>query len=98
MSTALITGANRGIGLEFARQFEAKGYAVIGTARNPSEATELAALDVRDEALDVTDAASVAALAKRLDSATIDAIAGDEDFFRHGRFAPLSRSRERGRG
>ena len=34
-ATVLITGANRGIGLEYARQFEAKGYTVIGTARNP---------------------------------------------------------------
>lgn len=73
-ATVLITGANRGIGLEYARQFKAKGYAVIGTARNPGEATELAALDVRVEALDVTDAASVAALAKRLDGVPIDVL------------------------
>lgn len=73
-ATVLITGANRGIGLEYARQFEAKGYTVIGTARNPGEATELAALGVRVEALDVTDAASVAALAQRLDGVPIDVL------------------------
>lgn len=73
-ATVLITGANRGLGLEYARQFKAKGYAVIGTARNPGEAAELAALDVQVEALDVTDAASVAALAKRLDGVPIDVL------------------------
>jgi len=73
-ATVLITGANRGIGLEYARQFEAKGYTVIGTARNPGEAQELAALGVRIEALDVTDGASVAALAKRLEGVPIDVL------------------------
>ena len=36
--TVLVTGANRGIGLEFARQYAAKGYKVIATARKPAEA------------------------------------------------------------
>jgi NAD(P)-dependent dehydrogenase (short-subunit alcohol dehydrogenase family) len=73
-ATVLITGANRGIGLEYARRFEAKGYTVIGTARQPDEATELKALGVRVEALDVTDAASVSALARRLDGVPIDVL------------------------
>lgn len=71
-STALVTGANRGIGLELATQLKGAGYSVIGTARKPAEAKELKALGVRVEQLDVTDAASVAALAKRLDGAAID--------------------------
>ena len=71
-ATVLITGANRGIGLELARQFNAKGYSVIGTARKPSEADALAGLAVRVEQLDVTDAASVAALAASLEGAPID--------------------------
>lgn len=71
-ATVLITGANRGIGLEYARQFEARGYRVIGTARNPDEATELKQVSDRVEALDVTDAASVAALAERLKGVPID--------------------------
>jgi NADPH:quinone reductase-like Zn-dependent oxidoreductase len=41
--TVLITGANRGLGLEFAREFSAKGYKVIGTARTPHEAYDLKA-------------------------------------------------------
>lgn len=68
----LVTGANRGIGLEFAQQLRAKGYDVIGTARSPAKATELKATGARVEQLDVTDAASVAALAHSLDGVAID--------------------------
>ena len=35
MPTVLITGANRGLGLEFARQYAADGWSVIATCRNP---------------------------------------------------------------
>ena len=70
--TVLITGANRGIGLEYARQFAARGYRVIGTARNPAEAGELAKVAHRVEALDVADGDSVQALARRLDGVAID--------------------------
>jgi len=70
--TALITGANRGIGLEYCRQLQAAGWSVIGTARKPDEAAELEALGVRVEALDVTDSASVSALAQRLKGVAID--------------------------
>lgn len=55
----LLTGANRGIGLEFARQLAARGDRVVATCRNPEAATELAALDVQVEALDVSDGASI---------------------------------------
>lgn len=70
--TVLVTGANRGIGLELATQLKAAGYNVVGTARKPDKARELKALGVRVEQLDVTDAASVAALTQRLDGAGID--------------------------
>ncbi len=70
--TVLITGANRGLGLEFARQFHAEGYLVIATARRPDAADDLNALGVRVEQLDVADAASVANLAARLGDAPLD--------------------------
>jgi NAD(P)-dependent dehydrogenase (short-subunit alcohol dehydrogenase family) len=41
MPTVFITGANRGIGLEFARQYAADGWRVLATARDPQGATEL---------------------------------------------------------
>lgn len=70
--TVLVTGANRGLGLEFARQFREAGATVIGTARVPAEAAELRGLGVRVEQLDVTDPASVRGLAERLRGEPID--------------------------
>jgi NAD(P)-dependent dehydrogenase (short-subunit alcohol dehydrogenase family) len=75
--TVLVTGANRGIGLEFAKQYAAKGYKVIATARKPAEATELNALakankSVVVEALDVTDLAAIDALAAKYKGQPID--------------------------
>jgi NAD(P)-dependent dehydrogenase (short-subunit alcohol dehydrogenase family) len=58
MPTVLITGANRGIGLELARQYSSDGWDVIATARQSSE--ELDSLGVRVELLDLSDADSVA--------------------------------------
>jgi len=70
--TVLITGANRGIGLALAQQFEQAGYDVIGTARKPDKAKQLIALGVRLEQLDVGDPNSVSAMAKRLEGLEID--------------------------
>lgn len=64
--TVVVTGANRGLGLEFAKQFTAAGAHVIGTARDPEAATELAATGARVLQLDVSDDASVAAFAQAL--------------------------------
>lgn len=78
MPTILITGANRGIGLEHTRQALAAGENVIATCRKPAEASELAALAeqyrsrLQIEELDVTAANSVSALAARLDGTAID--------------------------
>ena len=68
----LITGANRGLGLEFARQYRDAGWHVIGTARKPASAKELAATGAVVVQLDVTDADSVARLAAELDGQPID--------------------------
>jgi NAD(P)-dependent dehydrogenase (short-subunit alcohol dehydrogenase family) len=59
MSSVLITGANRGIGLEFARQYAADGWNVIATARHSSP--ELDALGVTIKPLDLSDPDSVEA-------------------------------------
>ena len=72
--TVLVTGANRGLGLEFAKQYHAAGWKVIGTARKPAEAAALKAIGsgVRVLPLDVTSAQSVAALATALGKEPID--------------------------
>jgi NAD(P)-dependent dehydrogenase (short-subunit alcohol dehydrogenase family) len=74
MATWLVTGANRGIGLQFARTLSARGARVIGTARLPERAGELRATGARVETLDVGDDASVAALARSLAGEAIDVL------------------------
>jgi NAD(P)-dependent dehydrogenase (short-subunit alcohol dehydrogenase family) len=75
--TVLITGANRGIGLEFARQYAEAGCGVIACCRAPREATELQALAVSQssitiERLDVTEPVAIRSLAQRYQRQPID--------------------------
>jgi len=76
--TALVTGANRGIGLEACRQLARSGLRVVLTARDPDRGADTAealrneGLDVSFEELDVTDGGSVEACARRLSDAGIE--------------------------
>lgn len=74
MPTVLITGANRGLGLEFARQYAADGWDVIATARDPDGAEELRQTGAELHALDVADPSSIDALAERLRGRPIDVL------------------------
>ena len=65
MPRVLITGANRGIGLEFARQYAADGWDVVATARETSP--ELDSLKVSVELLELTDLEAVTDFGKRLE-------------------------------
>src|SRR5208283_4682536 len=79
MSTILITGANRGLGLEFANQYATDGWEVLATSRQPEQSTELKQYAAQDPTvvvhrLDVTDDESVQDLADRLDGKPIDVL------------------------
>lgn len=75
--TILITGANRGIGLELSEQFAADGWQVLACCRNPADADALREMSNRYPsvevfALDVTDYDQVTALAQQLGGRPID--------------------------
>ncbi|KAA5606941.1 SDR family oxidoreductase [Roseospira marina] len=74
MPTVLITGASRGIGLEFVRQYRADGWDVIATCRTPENAPELQATGAEVHGLDVTDEAALAGMGRTLAGRTIDVL------------------------
>lgn len=77
--TILITGANRGLGLEFTRQYSALGWNIIATCRNPAQAEALKTLSaqfdqISIETLDVTSDDQVESLAKKYAGQPIDVL------------------------
>lgn len=69
--TALVTGSNRGIGLELCNQLKQRGFDVIATCRKPSAALSKLEVEVIDD-VDVSDTASLKKLVERLDGRQID--------------------------
>lgn len=79
MSTILITGASRGIGLALATVYAGRGDTVIGTARDPGRAAALGALAAKGAKpevlpLEATSEASLAALAAKIGNRAIDTL------------------------
>ena len=72
MSTVLIIGASRGIGLALARQYAAAGDRVIATARSDDDLRTLRELGAQGLRVDVADPASISGLAWQLDGEKID--------------------------
>ena len=77
--TVLITGSNRGLGLEFSRQYAAAGWNVIATCRNPKKAKELQLLaeeynQVAVEKMDVTSQPEVDFVADTYHDQPIDVL------------------------
>jgi NAD(P)-dependent dehydrogenase (short-subunit alcohol dehydrogenase family) len=74
--TVLVTGANRGLGLAFARQYAAERWHVIATYRNPDDSQSLrrSLPDADRHRLDVTDFSAVSELGRKLEGEAIDVL------------------------
>ena len=85
MSTVLISGASRGIGLELARAYAAEGWRVHACCRRPEEAKELArsleGCDAQLHRLDVSEGSAIAALAATLAPESIDVLINNAGIF-----------------
>lgn len=82
MSVAVVTGANRGIGLELCRQLLERGRDVVAVCRKA--APELEGLGVRlEQGVDVTDAEAVANLGRRLGGSNVDLLINNAGILRH---------------
>lgn len=84
--TVLVTGSNRGIGLEFVAQYAAMGWDVIATSRSPDDDTDLQALakahaNITIEELDVTDLNEIAALADKYKGTPMDVLMNNAGMF-----------------
>jgi len=89
LATVLITGCNRGIGLQLASQLHERGDTVIGVCRTASE--ELSGLGIRIvTAIDVSKGESVAALATALDGESIDVLINNAGILLRDEFGALN--------
>jgi NAD(P)-dependent dehydrogenase (short-subunit alcohol dehydrogenase family) len=82
MTTSLVTGANRGIGLELCRQLAARGDRVLAACRNSSPALDALQVEVL-AGVDVADDASVATLAHRLAGTPLDLLVNNAGVYAH---------------
>ncbi len=81
MATVLVTGCNRGIGLELCRQLQARGDDVIGVCRNTND--DLQSLGVRViDGVDVADDAGVAKLAEAIGDQKVDLLINNAGILR----------------
>lgn len=88
MGTILITGCNRGIGLQLATQLNDRGDTVIGVCRTPSD--ELSRLDIRIIAgIDVSDGESITSLKAELGDEPIDVLINNAGIFLGDEFGAL---------
>jgi len=91
MPSIFITGAGRGLGLEFARQYAAAGWTVTAACRDPSRAADLAALSVETVALDLADGSSILRAAERLAGRSFDVLLNNAGVYGEGQqFGRLS--------
>ena len=87
MKTVLITGSNRGLGLEFARRYGENNYNVIACCRNKDRANDLHSLSkkhisIKIYSLDVGDTDQIKALSKSLQNQPIDILINNAGIYR----------------
>ena len=73
MKTIIITGSNRGIGLELSRQFKDKGYDVVAVCRRSSDALDALGVEVISDC-DVSSVTDLSALKEKLTGRNIDVL------------------------
>ena len=92
MPTILITGANRGLGLEFAKQYAADGWRVIATVRDPATGAELSAVGAEIYLCDVADPNQINRLALSVQGIGLDVLLLNAGMFPdHGGLEALDR-------
>ncbi|MGB5624720.1 MAG: SDR family oxidoreductase [Woeseiaceae bacterium] len=88
MATVLITGCNRGIGLELCRQMLARGDEVIAVCRNASDQLRDSGASIID-GIDVSDGESIAKLASALDGRAIDVLVNNAGILKSETFGNI---------
>jgi NAD(P)-dependent dehydrogenase (short-subunit alcohol dehydrogenase family) len=103
MPTVLVTGANRGLGFEFAKQYAVDKWNVIACCRTSDKADKLQVLaqtnpDVRIEKLDIADDSSIAALADKLKGTPIDLLINNAGIYSGAGQRMTAESRDKSQG
>ncbi|MDX1517810.1 MAG: SDR family oxidoreductase [Woeseiaceae bacterium] len=88
MATVLITGTNRGIGLELCRQFHARGDDVIAVCRAPSDELQQLGVKIID-GIDVSDGGSVDDLVRKLGDTRVDVLINNAGILRSESFGSI---------
>lgn len=96
MGTVFITGANRGLGLEFVKEFSEKDYEVIATCRDPNSSSDLtnlakSNLKIQLHQLDVSNTKNIQDLSNHLKNKPIDILINNAGIYRSGSFNSVNK-------
>ena len=96
MGTVFITGANRGLGLEFVKEFTEKNYKVIATCRDLNSSSDLSNLakshlTIQMHQLDVSNTKNIQDLSNHLKNEPIDILINNAGIYRSGSFSSVNK-------